>query len=121
MFALYIVSMPTYGQTYLTEEEMMEKLVGHKVSAVSVKDGKSIWTEYYQPHKKGKPKGKIEGTWKGDPYKGSWKIKKDRFCFTYPKWPEENYCAYIEMVDADTIRTYKKDGTLIHPEIKIVE
>lgn len=108
-----------YSQTYMSEEEMMEKVVGHKVKAISAEDGKTEWTEYYKPNKKGKPKGKIKGTWAGKPYHGKWKIKDGKWCFSYPSGTNDG-CYYLEWVNDTTLKSYKKDGTLVNT-LTIVE
>ncbi len=92
---------------------MMEKVVGHKIVAISAKDKRTVWTEYYVPHKKGKPKGQIKGTWGGKPYRGNWKVKNGMWCFTYPS-ASNNGCYYLELVDETTLKSYTKDGKYLN-------
>ena len=106
MLLSLIVSIPAYSQTFMTEEQMIATMVGATLSGIAIKDDRTPWTQTYHPHKKGKPKGKIDGAYGGDPYKSKWWVKKGKWC---EDWGSGRGCWNLELVDDSTIQAYK-DG-----------
>ncbi len=79
LVAAFLLSLSVNAQTFLTEDEMIETMVGATVSGVSSKDGTTPWSQtYLAPKKEGKKKGKVNGLWAGETYKAKWYIKKGK-------------------------------------------
>jgi hypothetical protein len=108
----------------LSSEQVMEQIIGHTITGLDFSDKTTVYTETYESHKKGKPKGKLTGLWgeAKEEYPGSWKVKKDgKICFTYPGSPSSNGCYYLS-VSGDQVQFYKKrDGEPTGDTATIVE
>ncbi len=110
---ILIISNPAYSQTFMTEEEMMATMLNVTISGISIQDDETRWSFIAHPHKKGKPKGRIDGIFGGEPYKSKWYIKKGMWC---ENWGEGEACWKLEMVDDATILPYRDGkGALRNP------
>jgi len=90
------------AQTFLTDDEMMQRIVGKTLSGLTFK-GNEPWSAQVLPHKKGKPKGKMSGTHKGKDYTHSWKVKKGEWCVTRRNGTS---CWQLEHVSDNEVRPW---------------
>jgi hypothetical protein len=96
-----------HAQDFLTEEEILEQIVGRTHKGIYAGDGTSKFEEFYVPNKKGGKKGNVKGIWKGfEKYSGRWRVKDGMFCLSYPGG-EGNGCWRV-VVQGDTVLWYPK-------------
>jgi len=107
VLAFVTVSSGAHAQTFLTNDEIMQAFVGKTLSGNSFKTDEP-WTAKVLPHKRGKPKGKLEGIYKGDAYTSKWRIKKDQWC---EDWGGKSgfVCWQLERVSQQEVRPWS-DG-----------
>ena len=97
------------GVTVLTEEQLLNKVVGNTFYNYN-------WDEYYEPGIEKKLEGKL--TIKHRKYglvSGAWSIKGSQFCINYDKLPLSHHgdCFTFAM-DGDKVTYYKADGSIWH-------
>lgn len=113
----------THGQTFLSEDEILSRIVGHKLGGISAEG--AAWEEtYHAPKKAGQRKGKITGREAGSNYSGQWQVRDGDaggvFCVSSPGY---YWCGHIEWLEGGRVNWYEKNGTLTsgYPDTRILE
>ena len=98
------------GVTVLSEEELLEKVVGNTISNDNV-------TEYYEPPISGEKNGKIRAKYSRGKFGGNWKIRGVLMCFNYDVEYLERFndICYSIGVTGSRLDLYNVDGSKFYP------
>ena len=96
--------LPT-GVTVLTEEQLLNQLVGNTTS-----NGR--WSDYWEPSTGNQKEGRFRGTHKKyGKYAGSWRIRGHLFCYKADDPPMSGYPGcHTYALNGDSIAQYETDA-----------